>query len=306
MHRFFISPDQIRGLLVRFDDDQAHQMRRVLRLRPGERVLALDGQGMQFEVTLEEVSNGRVTGLVAAQTAATGEPRIRLTLFQSLLQRDKFEWVLQKGTEIGVAAFVPVITRRSLVRDADDVGENKLERWRRIIREAAEQSGRGALPTIGAAVPLAAALAGLPSPQPSPVGRGSEAPSPQPSPAGRGSAAPSPQPSPTGRGSAEPSPTERGGSGSLPLGGRVRERAIIAWEGEPDRTLRQALGETDNVTDIALFIGPEGGYEAAEVEDAAAHGVAAFTLGRRILRTETAAVVGAALVLYELGEMGTA
>ncbi len=276
MHRFFITPAQRRGQIVRFDDVQAHQMRRVLRLRPGDRVLALDGQGLQYEVALEEVSNSRVTGLVAAQTAATGEPRVRLTLFQSLLQRDKFEWVLQKGTEIGVAAFVPVITRRSLVRDADDVGENKLERWRRIIKEAAEQSGRVALPTMGAAVPLAVALAGLPSPQPSPEGRG--------------------------------------GSGSLPLRGRVRERglvapatrALLAWEGEPERTLRQALGETNGLTDVALFIGPEGGFEAAEIEAAANQGVATFTLGRRILRTETAAVVGAALLLYELGEMGAA
>ena len=290
MHRFFITPAQRRGQIVRFDDVQAHQMRRVLRLRPGDRVLALDGQGEQYEVALEEVSNSRVTGLVAAQTAATGEPRVRLTLFQSLLQRDKFEWVLQKGTEIGVAAFVPVITRRSLVRDADDVGENKLERWRRIIKEAAEQSGRVALPTMGAAVPLAVALAGLPSPQPSPEGRGGEASSPQPSPDGRG------------------------GSGSLPLRGRVRERglvapatrALLAWEGEPERTLRQALGETNGLTDVALFIGPEGGFEAAEIEAAANQGVATFTLGRRILRTETAAVVGAALLLYELGEMGAA
>ena len=184
----------------------------------------------------------------------------------------KFEWVLQKGTEIGVAAFVPVITRRSLVRDAGDVGENKLERWRRIIKEAAEQSGRGKLPTIGPAVPLAVALSGLFS------------------------------------------PPEQEGSGSLPLRGRVREkefvtpatRALIAWEGEPERTLRQALGETKGLTDVALFIGPEGGYEAAEVEAAAAHRAIPITLGRRVLRTETAAVVGAALVLYELGEMGAA
>ena len=268
MHRFFITPDQLHGLIVRFDDDQAHQMRRVLRLRPGERVLALDGQGWQYDVLLEDVSNSRVTGLVAAQTAATGEPRVRLTLFQSLLQRDKFEWVLQKGTEIGVAEFVPMITRRSLVRDADDVGANKLERWRRIIKEAAEQSGRGVLPTIGAAVPLAVALAGLPSPQPSPTGRGDAE-------GGRD------------RGFAE-----------------AATRALMAWEGEPERTLRQALGETNGLTNVALFIGPEGGYEAAEVEAATSHGVTAFTLGRRVLRTETAAVVGAALVLYELGEMG--
>ena len=248
MHRFFITPAQRRGQIVRFDDVQAHQMRRVLRLRPGERVLALDGQGLQYEVTLEEVSNGRVTGLVVAQAAATGEPRVRLTLFQSLLQRDKFEWVLQKGTEIGVAAFVPVITRRSLVRDADDVGANKLERWRRIIKEAAEQSGRGALPRLVGPIPFEAAA-------PEALGH---------------------------------------------------DRTLIAWEGEPQQTIRDVLGGRRDVESVALFIGPEGGFEAAEVEEATSYGAVAVTLGRRILRTETAAVVGAALVLYELGEMGAA
>ena len=248
MHRFFITPDQRHGLVIRFDDAQAHQMRRVLRLRPGERVVALDGQGQQYEVMLEEVSNSHVTGLVVAQTAATGEPRVRLTLFQSLLQRDKFEWVLQKGTEIGVVAFVPVITRRSLVRDADDVGENKLERWRRIIREAAEQSGRGALPTLITPIPFEAAA---------------------------------------------PEAT-------------AHDRTLIAWEGEQERTVRDVLGGLRDVETVALFIGPEGGFEAAEVEEATAYGATPVTLGRRILRTETAAVVGAALVLYELGEMGAA
>jgi len=251
MHRFFISPHQLRGLVVRFDEQQAHQMRRVLRLRPGAGVLALDGQGLQYEVTLEEVTDSRATGLIAARAPATGEPRVRLTLFQSLLQRDKFEWVLQKGTEVGVAAFAPVITRRSLVRDADDVGAAKLERWRRIIKEAAEQSGRGALPSLSGPVPFAAAAPEALS----------------------------------------------------------RQRTLIAWEGETRRTVRDALGELRDVADAAgaavgLFIGPEGGYEAAEVEEAVAYGALPVTLGPRILRTETAAVVAAALVLYELGEMG--
>ena len=248
MHRFFITPDQLHGLIVRFDDDQAHQMRRVLRLRPGERVLALDGQGWQYDVLLEDVSNSRVTGLVAAQTAATGEPRVRLTLFQSLLQRDKFEWVLQKGTEIGVAEFVPMITRRSLVRDADDVGANKLERWRRIIKEAAEQSGRGVLPRLTAPIPFDACVPET----------------------------------------------------------MIHDRGLIAWEQEPERTVRHVLGGLRDVEAVALFIGPEGGFEAAEIEEAMSYGTLPVTLGRRILRTETAAVVGAALVLYELGDMGRA
>ena len=70
--------------------------------------------------------------------------------------------------------------------------------------------------------------------------------------------------------------------------------------------MRDVLGGGRAVTNVALFIGPEGGYEAAEIEEAQWYGAIPVTLGRRILRTETAAVVGAALVLYELGEMGAA
>lgn len=245
MHRFFVSPDQISQRFVRFDDDQAHQMRRVLRLRPGDSVLALDGLGNQYEVTLEEVSHARATGLASAAVAATGEPSARLTLYQSILRREKFEWVLQKGTEIGIAAFIPVITRRSLVRDAEDVRPEKLDRWRRIIKEAAEQSGRGRLPALHP--PISFSEAGLEA--------------------------------------------------------RAADLALFAWEGEARRTLREALTARAAARHLALFIGPEGGYDPAEVSEAEAWGAIPVSLGRRTLRTETAAVVSAALVLYELGEL---
>lgn len=245
MHHFFVTPDQLTGLHVHFDADQAHQMRRVLRLRPGDRVLALDGLGLQYEVLLEEVSNSRVTGLVASKAEAAGEPAARLTLFQSLLKREKFEWVLQKGTEIGVAAFVPVITRRSLVRDVEDVRPEKLDRWRRIIKEAAEQSGRGVLPSLTAPIPFEAA-----APE-----------------------------------------------------ALILDRTLIAWTGETQRTVRRALQGSGEAAEIALIIGPEGGFEPEEVDEAVSYGALPVTLGRRILRTETAAIVGSALVLHELGEL---
>ncbi len=244
MHRFFVPPEQLTGRHVHFDADQAHQMRRVLRLRPGDRVLVLDGRQWQYEVTLEEISHTRAVGRLGEPAAAAGEPAARLTLYQSLLRREKFEWVLQKGTELGVAAFVPVITRRSLVRDAEDVTPEKLGRWRRIIKEAAEQAGRGRLPDLSPPVPLAAALESAGRP------------------------------------------------------------ALIAWEGEGEVNLRAALDAPEGGAEVALFVGPEGGYEPEEIAAARRAGVAPFTLGGRVLRTETAAVVGAALLLYELGEMG--
>lgn len=242
-HRFFVAPEQLTGRHVHFDADQAHQMRRVLRLRPGDRVLVLDGRQWQYDVTLAEVSNARAVGRLGERAAAAGEPATRLTLYQSLLRREKFEWVLQKGTELGVAAFVPVITRRSLVRDAEDVTPEKLSRWRRIIKEAAEQAERGRLPDLSPPVPFAAALAAV---------------------AGR--------------------------------------PALMAWEDEKDVNLGQALPK--GTAEVDLLIGPEGGYEPEEIAAARRAGVVPFTMGRRVLRTETAAVVGVALLLYELGEMG--
>lgn len=245
MYRFILDPRQIAGAHALFDEDQARQMRRVLRLRPGDRVLVLDGRGRQYEVMLQEVSNARVTGQVIGQTEATGEPAARLTLFQSLLRREKFEWVMQKCTELGVAAFVPVITRRSLVR-GDDVTNEKLARWRRIIKEAAEQSERGLLPEVQAPVALEDAFAQA----------------------------------------------------------QHYAKTILLWEGAAGAGVAPALAGLPAAPAVALFVGPEGGYDATEVEQAQVAGATVATLGPRILRTETAAVVASALVLHALGEMG--
>lgn len=244
MHRFFVDPAGITHRVIRFDGDQAHQMRRVLRLHQGDRVLVLDGFGRQAEVVLDEVTNARVTGRLGEWAAATGEPRARLTLFQSLLRREKFEWVLQKGTELGVARFVPVITRRSLVRDLEDVTPEKLGRWGRIIKEAAEQCGRGLLPELSPPLAFPDALR--------------EA--------------------------------------------RDADVALIAWTGPVTRAPDDMV--QSGTLSVALFIGPEGGYDIEEIDEAIAAGCVAATFGRRTLRTETAAIVGATLVLHALGELG--
>ncbi len=147
-HRFFVNPDHIRGDRVQFSPEQAHQLDRVLRLGAGDRVVVLDGRGAAYEVELAEVTRRKARGEIRDRREATGEPATTLVLYQSLLQRDKFEWVLQKGTEVGVAAFVPVITRRSLVRDAAKVTAEREARWTRILTEAAEQAGRGRVPEL--------------------------------------------------------------------------------------------------------------------------------------------------------------
>jgi 16S rRNA (uracil1498-N3)-methyltransferase len=81
-----------------------------------------------------------------------------LTLYQCSLKHDKFEWVLQKGTELGVSRFAPVISERSIVRPAEALLK-KYERWGAIVREAAEQCGRGRIPEIAPPLDWSAALA---------------------------------------------------------------------------------------------------------------------------------------------------
>ena len=115
----------------------------VLRLRPQDHVQVLDNQGAVFEVVLVELNPKQTLGNVVQTALAEGEPKTKITLFLGLTQREKFEWILQKATEIGAAAFVPLITRRSLVQTAKEV-DNKVERWQRIIKEAAEQAAKEA------------------------------------------------------------------------------------------------------------------------------------------------------------------
>jgi 16S rRNA (uracil1498-N3)-methyltransferase len=146
-YRFFVPPESITADQVVLNDPAlTHQIGRVLRLRPGDRVLLLDGAGSAYTVVLTAVGREQTIGWVEQQDAAGGEPTTRLTLYVALLRAERFEWVLQKGTELGASLFVPVICAHSL--PAERVDARKLARWSRILREAAEQSCRGHLPTI--------------------------------------------------------------------------------------------------------------------------------------------------------------
>ena len=244
MNRFFVSKSDIRGDEVVLSGQQAHQIRNVLRMTSGEGIIVLDNTGCEYEVVLTDVDKQKVAGRIESRRAGAGEPQVRLTLYQSLLPRDKFELVLQKCTEVGVSRFVPVITQRSLVRDAETVTPNKLARWQRIITEAAEQSHRGRIPELNLPIEFEDAVSSLAD----------------------------------------------------------HDLRLIASPAEQKISLRAALQRSNRnkPQTIALFVGPEGGFTEQEVTLAADAGAVAFSLGPRILRTETAALVTAALILYEL------
>ena len=158
MHRFFVPPESIEGDSVRLDGAVAHQLVNVLRARPGDRVLVLDGSGWEHTVTLEQISSREVRGRVTERVLSVGEPEVEITLYQAVLKADRFEFVLQRGTELGVATFVPVFCDRSIPTDRGGGWPGKrLQRWERIVSEAAEQSHRGKVPALGAPVDFSSA-----------------------------------------------------------------------------------------------------------------------------------------------------
>jgi len=243
LHRFFLETGYVLGERVEFPKDISHQIARVLRLRHSEKVVVLDNLGIEYDVELIEVQNNLVWGNVIGKRTAMSEADTQVTLFFGLTQRDKLEWILQKTTELGVTQLIPLVTQRSLIQNIQDENQ-KMERWQRIVREAAEQSGRGRCPKISAVQHLQK----LP-----------------------------------------------------PL--TKDEKGIVFWEEEHGTDIKNILSDYGGHS-ISLLVGPEGGFDVKEIEFVKSLGFTPATLGKRILRMETAAVVAVGLVLYEQGEMG--
>ncbi|MFZ1508102.1 MAG: 16S rRNA (uracil(1498)-N(3))-methyltransferase [Anaerolineae bacterium] len=153
MHRFFVTPTAIHGEAVTLAAETAHHLREVLRLGPGAEIMVLDGSGREYRVSITHQSRSGVEGRILSQTPALGEPRTQITLYQATLKGEKFEWLLQKGTEIGISRFVPLLTQRCVTHDRASLSK-KEGRWRRIIQEAAEQARRGRLPALAAPLDL--------------------------------------------------------------------------------------------------------------------------------------------------------
>ncbi len=156
-HRFFILPEWITPPTVKLSGPIARQIKTVLRMQPGDELVVLDNLGMEYRVNITHIGKTSLEAHIINQTPAQGDPRLHLTLYQGTLKGQKFEWVLQKGTELGVSRFVPTLCQRSVINNVDKLTK-KYPRWRTIIREAAEQSGRGKLPALALPLTLAHAI----------------------------------------------------------------------------------------------------------------------------------------------------
>lgn len=220
-----------------------HYLHRVLRLEAGATLEVFD-QGQAFDAKISSVDVHSITLELGPPRHA---PSLRLiTVVQGLPKADKFEWVLQKATELGASSFAPVSTTRSIVK-LEGREEKKLERWRRIVEEAARQSGRSDVPEVLAPLALADRITALRIASP-------------------------------------------------------RLAVLVLDEEERVSRLSHLAAALEADQPIALIIGPEGGLTREEVATLKTGGAHAVTLGRFILRTETAALAALAVLRHVDGD----
>ena len=160
MRRFFVPANAISGSEAELPRELARRLHTVLRLKPGDRIVLADGSGLDREAELTALSARAATARVVGERRSPPEPSVELVLYQSLIRPQRFDLVLEKGTELGVARFVPLLAGRGQVKAPG--GEKRPERWRRIVTEAAEQCERGRVPDVGAPVALESAVASAP------------------------------------------------------------------------------------------------------------------------------------------------
>lgn len=164
MHRFFVTPELLKHATATLSlpKELAHQVRDVLRLIDNEQLALLDNSGDEVICRVVRSSRAGVEVQVVERRPGKREPRVKIILCQGLLKSARFEWILEKGTELGVTTFVPTLCRRSM-SGLEDAGPAKLQRWQRILQEATEQCGRARVPELSPIRPLMHTLNDIPS-----------------------------------------------------------------------------------------------------------------------------------------------
>ncbi len=246
LHRFYLPPGQCAGDRLVLTGPEAHHALCVLRLRPAERVTALDGAGGEFRCEVTACARDSVA-LAVLERLSQPAPYCQVTLFQALPKGKIIEDIIQKATELGVARIVPLLTERATMRLDHRTAAAKAQKWRLVAIEAIKQCGSAWLPQIETPLPLSQFLA-----------RGEK--------------------------------FEMALVASLQAGGRHPRDCFREFAAKHGRQPRTAC----------VWVGPEGDFTPDELDAIRASGALPISLGRLVLRVETAAICCVSFLNYEL------
>lgn len=249
MHRFFIDRDDIEGDQAYVSGDQLRYIQSVLRMRPRDEAVLCDGQGMDYQAVLKEISGQKAEFIILKKQYNDAELPVSIYLFQCLPKGDKMDLIIQKTVELGVCGIIPVASKRCVVVLDQKRARRKKERWQEIALAAARQSGRGIIPRVEEVLSFDRALSLC---------------------------------------------------GGMDLFLFPYEEAT-GMEALSSAILQiRALAAAKSPKKVAFLIGPEGGFAPEEAKQAADCGACTVSLGRRILRTETAGMAVMSVLAYEI------
>lgn len=227
------------------DAEQSHHCGDVMRQKVGDLFSVFNGEGLEAKARITAIDKDAVKFELLAK-AATPRSAHPITLAQALTKKPSMELILQKATELGVAAIAPLQSDHSVVQVDDEKSDAKLDKWRKLTIEAAKQCGQNWLPKVHAPEKPGDFMAAVPK-------------------------------------------------------GAVKLIASLQAEAKPLKAvLRETLPGLKPGTPVVVMIGPEGDFTPAEIGAARAAGFAPVSLGKIILRAETAAFFALSALAYEL------
>ncbi|MBI2995182.1 MAG: 16S rRNA (uracil(1498)-N(3))-methyltransferase [Candidatus Melainabacteria bacterium] len=154
-YRFFLNPTQVNWQEKKasiIDSEQIYKVSNVLRLRENDQVVLLDGNGIIYNAQILSCFSRSIQCRLLSRRTVNTEPNLRITIAQALLKGPKFDYALQKNTEIGVCEFIPITCERTVVQIKEEgiVRElgRRISRYQNIVQSAAEQSERGLIPKV--------------------------------------------------------------------------------------------------------------------------------------------------------------
>ncbi len=244
--RFFVEPDRLTEDRAILSGSAYHHVKNVLRMQPGDQLVVFNGAGREAVGVLEVYQGETAVVRILTDTDRSTESALDITLAPCLAKGKKNDICVEKAVELGVDRVCVITAKRSVGRLSDEAAMHRVERWRRLVRAAAEQAGRTEVPVVERIQPLEEFVATKP---PDTLGL----------------------------------------------------VFTVGADPDPPATLRQRYPDTRKV--IAI-VGPEGGLTPDELELCRRHGFKDVGLGPRVLRSETAAIVAAAICQHLWGDLG--
>lgn len=149
MHKFFVDKKDIAENKVIIKGEDVKHIKNVLRLDIGEIINISNCEGKEYLAEITEIEKDYVEAVIKEEFESKSEPPIQIILYQGLPKSSKMDLIIQKATELGVVEIVPLITKRTVVKVEGEKKElKKLERWKRIAKEASKQCKRGIIPVV--------------------------------------------------------------------------------------------------------------------------------------------------------------